>query len=135
MLTRRGFAGCALCALTGFVASSAQAEPPPAASGIRRKILHRMEGPTPDFEIVIAQAEIDPGFAVPRHFHPSVESAYIAEGAGIFQLDGGAPQKIEAGDTVQVPARKIHRLTAGDKPIRIVSTYVLEKGQPLSIPA
>jgi quercetin dioxygenase-like cupin family protein len=135
MLTRRGFAGCALCALTGFVATAAEAEAPPAPTGIKRTILRRIEGPTPEYETIIAQAEVDPGFAVPRHFHPGIESAYIAEGSGVFLLDGAEPQMIKAGDAVQVPTRRIHAVKNGDRPMKIVSTYILEKGQPLAIPA
>jgi hypothetical protein len=44
MLTRRGFAGfasCAFCAVTGFIATevSAQGTPPAGAPGVTRKIL------------------------------------------------------------------------------------------------
>ena len=52
MLTRRGFAGfasCALCAVTGFVATEASGEGAPATAtpGVTRKILSEMDGPAP----------------------------------------------------------------------------------------
>jgi quercetin dioxygenase-like cupin family protein len=133
MFTRRGFASCALCALTGFVATAVEADISP-PGGIRREILKRTEGPTPDYETIIASAEIAPGFSVPRHIHPGIESAYIVEGGGVFLLDGDPPLEIKAGDAVLVPARKPHALKGGDKPTKILSTYILEKGQPLAIP-
>jgi quercetin dioxygenase-like cupin family protein len=134
MLTRRGFASCALCALTGFAATAVQAEGP-APAGIKREILQRMDGPTPDYETIIAAAEIVPGFTVPRHIHPGIESAYIAEGGGVISVDGEVTREIRAGDVAMVPPRRPHTLKNGDKPTRIISTYILEKGQPLSIPA
>ena len=51
MLTRRGFAGvasCALCAITGFAAteaSAAEGAPPAVIPGPTRKILSQMDGP------------------------------------------------------------------------------------------
>jgi quercetin dioxygenase-like cupin family protein len=133
MLTRRGFASCALCALTGFVATAVVAEMPP--TGIKRRILQRIGGPTPDFETVIALAEIDPGFHVPRHIHPGIESAYIVEGAAVLSVDGLIDRAVQAGDALQIKARTPHELQNSDTPMRIVSTYILEKGQPISLPA
>ncbi len=52
MLTRRDFAGiasCALCAVTGFIATdaSAQGTAPATTPGVTRKILSQTDGPTP----------------------------------------------------------------------------------------
>jgi quercetin dioxygenase-like cupin family protein len=135
MLTRRGFAACALCAVAGFKATAAWAEAPVAPTGIKRLVLKRIEGPTPEFETILAMAEIEPGFDVPRHIHPGIESAYIVEGGGVFLMDGEAPREVKAGDGIQVPARRPHSLKGGDKATKIVSTYILEKGQPIAIPA
>jgi hypothetical protein len=61
MLTRRrfaGFASCAICGLTQFVASevSAQGAPPAATAGVTRKILSQTDGPTPGYVTVLAEA-------------------------------------------------------------------------------
>jgi len=50
MLTRRGFAGfasCAICGIAEFVAAeaSAQGAPPAATAGVTRKILSQTDGP------------------------------------------------------------------------------------------
>lgn len=134
MLTRRIFASCALCAVGGFMATGVEAESP-ASTGLKREILKRIDGPTPEYETIIATAEIAPGWDVPRHIHPGIESAYIVEGGGVLSVDGEAPRAVRAGDAVQIPARKPHSLKGGDKPTKIVSTYILEKGQPIAIPA
>jgi quercetin dioxygenase-like cupin family protein len=85
MLTRRGFAGfasCALCAVTGFIATeaSAQGAPPAGTPGVTRKILSKTDGPAAGYETVLVEAEIEAGVAVGRHTHPGVESAYVLEG-------------------------------------------------------
>ena len=136
MLTRRGLAQCVLCAIAsqaaGFSASPAHAETP--SPGARRTILRRSEGPTPDFETVLAEALVDANALVPRHIHPGVESGYIVEGSGVLQLDGAAPLPVKAGDGVVIAARRPHLLRNGDRPMKIISTYILEKGQPIAIP-
>ena len=69
MLTRRGFTGfasCALCAITGFVATEASAQGAPAASsgGVTRKILSQTDGPAPGYVTVLVEAEIEAGFKI-----------------------------------------------------------------------
>ena len=67
MLTRRGFAGfasCALCAVTGFMATDAAAQgstPPAATPGVTRKILSQTDGPTPGYVTIIVEAQIEAG--------------------------------------------------------------------------
>lgn len=134
MLTRRGFASCAFCAPTAFFATSVEAEGTEPA-GIKREILKRMDGPTEAYETIMASADIQARFQVPRHIHPSIESAYIVEGSAVLSMDGAEDREIKAGDVVQVPARLPHSLKNGDEPMRIISIYVLEKGQPITIPA
>ena len=77
MLTRRGFASCALCAITGFIATeaSAQGTPPAASGGVTRKILSQTDGPAAGYETVLVEATIEAGSAVGRHTHPGIESA------------------------------------------------------------
>ncbi len=138
MLTRRSIAQCLLCALAsqpaGFFATPVRAESPAAPTGVRRTILRRGEGPTPDFETVLAEALVDPNALVPRHIHPGVESGYIVEGSAVLELDGAEPMSVKAGDGVVIAARRPHLLRNGDRPMKIISTYILEKGQPIAIP-
>jgi quercetin dioxygenase-like cupin family protein len=83
MLTRRGFAGCAICALTGVIATdaSAQAAAPVATTGYTRKILSQMDGPTPGYVTILVEAELQAGGTIARHTHPGIESTYILEGS------------------------------------------------------
>ena len=141
MLTRRGFAGfasCALCAVTGFVATEASAQGAPAATtpGVTRKILSQTDGPMPGYVTLLVEAEIEAGVAVGRHTHPGVESAYVLEGGFELPIQGQETRMIKQGDGFQIPPETPH---AGGKPgtakSRILITYVVEKGKPLATPA
>ena len=141
MLSRRGFAGfasCALCGLAEFVATdaSAQTTPPPAPVGFARKILSQIDGPMPDYVTLVAEVTIDPGILVGRHTHPGIESGYVVSGGLELPIEGQETRKLKAGDGFQVPVATPHAgAKNGDTKTVIVSTYVIEKGKPLATPA
>ncbi len=141
MLSRRGFAGlasCALCGLAEFVATDASAEdkPPPAPAGFTRKILSQMEGPMPGYVTLVAEVTIDPGILVARHTHPGIESGYVVSGGLTLPIEGQETRTLKAGDGFQVPVATPHAgAKNGDTKTVIVSTYVVEKGKPLATPA
>ena len=141
MLTRRGFAGfasCALCGIGEFIAAeaSAQGAPPAASGGVTRKILSQTDGPAPGYVTLLVEATIDAGVKVARHTHPGIESSYVLEGGLELPIEGQPTRTIKAGDGFQIPAETPH---AGGKPSdvksRILITYVVEKGKPLASPA
>jgi quercetin dioxygenase-like cupin family protein len=141
MLTRRGFAGfasCAICGITEFIATeaSAQGAPPAASAGVTRKILSQTDGPVPGYATLLVEATIEPGANVARHTHPGIESAYVMEGGFELPIQGQPTRTLKPGDAFQIPAETPH---AGGKPgdakTRILITYVVEKGKPLASPA
>jgi quercetin dioxygenase-like cupin family protein len=141
MLTRRGFAGiasCAICGLTGFIATDASAQGAPAATtpGVTRKILSQMDGPTPGYVTINAEAEIEAGVLIARHTHPGIESGYVLEGGLDLLVQDQPTRTLKAGDGFQVPPETPHAGGKnGDKKTRIAITYVVEKGKPLASPA
>src|ERR1700720_911889 len=141
MLTRRGFAGfasCAICGITEFIAAeaSAQGTPPAASGGVTRKILSQTDGPAAGYETLLVEATIEAGAKVGRHTHPGIESAYVLEGGFELPIQGQATRMIKPGDAFQIPPNTPH---AGGKPGEaktvILITYVVEKGKPLASPA
>jgi quercetin dioxygenase-like cupin family protein len=76
--------------------------------------------------------EIDAGVAVPRHTHPGVESAYCLDGSAELSIKGQPDRTIKAGDSFQVPTETVHSAKVGDKPVKIVVTYTVEKDKPLA---
>ena len=137
MLTRRGFASCALCAITGFIATEASAQgAPPAAGGVTRKVLSQTDGPASGYETLLVEATIEAGVAVGRHTHPGVESAYVLEGGFELPIQGQATRTLKTGDAFQIPPDTPHAGgKAGTAKSRILITYVVQKGKPLASPA
>ena len=133
MLTRRGFASCALCAVTGFLATGAEAQNAPA--GLKRTIITRTDGPMDGYETVNVRVDLDAGALVPRHTHPGIESSYVVDGALELSVDGQGTRTFKVGDGFQVPTRAPHSGKAGDRPTTLAITYVVEKGKPLASPA
>jgi quercetin dioxygenase-like cupin family protein len=135
MLTRRGFASCAFCALSGFAADAAEAQTGNTTPGLKRAILSRTDGPMAGYETVIAAVELAPGAAVARHTHPGIESGYVVEGETTLSIDGQPARTMTVGQAFQVPTGVPHSATNGDKPTKLVATYIVEKGKPLASPA
>ena len=141
MLTRRdfaGFASCAICAVTGFIATevSAQGTPPAGTPGVTRKILSQMDGPMPGYVTILVEATVDAGVVVGRHTHPGIETSYVLEGSIELPIQGQPTKSYGAGETYQIAAGTPHAGgKASDKKVKIASTYVVEKGKPLASPA
>ena len=140
MLTRRrfaGFASCAICAATGFIATdaSAQGAPPAAAGGMTRTTLSKMDGPMPGYVTINMLVEIEPNAFIIRHTHPGIESSYVLEGGLDLPIQGQPTRSLKAGDGFQVPPETPHAgVKNGDKKTRLAITYVVEKGKPLVTP-
>lgn len=83
-------------------------------------------------EIVMQLVEIPPGATSRRHFHNGEEAYDVLEG-GLAQVPGQAAKERPAGE------RGINRrgvphagyTVVGDKTVKILSVYVVDKGKPL----
>ncbi len=120
----------AAAAVLFAVAGSAQ------APGIKRTMLQRLDIVGDNREAIQAIAEIAPGVAAGRHTHFGPEFGYVLEGSSELSVDGEAMRVLKAGDSYLIPAGKIHDAKAvGDKPAKVLATYLVEKGKPLATPA
>lgn len=140
MLTRRGFAGvagCAICSLTGFAATEAfaQGSPPTTANGVTRQILSRTDGPAAGYETIIMDVKIDKGVVVARHTHPGIESTYVMEGSIEVPVQGQETKTHKAGQAFQIPPETPHAGgKASNENVHLMINYIVEKGKPLAKP-
>lgn len=134
MLTRRGFAACAICAISGFIAEAADNPPASATTGVKRTILSQVDGPAEGYVTIIAIAEIEAGVQVARHTHPGVESTYVMEGGVEISIDGRPVQAVKFGETFQVPTGMPHSAKSGDVKAKLLINYIIEKGKPIATP-
>ena len=131
LLSRRRFAGCALCAALGLIAGEAGAQ----TTGLKRTILRRTDLTGTNYVNVLVRAEIAPGAIVARHTHPGIESSYLLSGRTTLQVAGQADQQMAEGDSFQIPPGVPHAARNGDATAIIIANYIVEKDKPLASPA
>ncbi len=103
--------------------------------GIKRTALQKIEFPE-GYNTVTGIAEIGPGGTAGRHTHPGIETGYILEGEADLLIDGKPPQHLKAGDSYQIPAGAVHDAkVSGDKALKVLGIYVVDKTKPLASPA
>jgi quercetin dioxygenase-like cupin family protein len=120
---------------SALVLSSTTAQAQAPAPAIKRTILQRTDVGGGQ-EAVLGLAEIAPGGATGRHSHPGVETGYVLEGSATLVIDGEPPVAMQAGTSYLIAAGKVHDArNTGNVPVKVLATYVVEKGKPLATPA
>ena len=113
----------------------AQAPAPAAPPGIKRTLLQRSDIGN-HMEVILGLAEIAPGSSTGRHSHFGTETGMVIEGSSSIEIEGDPPLLLKAGDSYLIPAGKVHNAKClGDAPVKVLATYVVEKGKPLATPA
>jgi quercetin dioxygenase-like cupin family protein len=126
---RWSLAGAALVLALASLAALAQ------APGIKRTLLQRVDLQGNEAkECVLGAAEIPAGGAAGRHLHHGIEVGYVVEGESEVLVDGEAPKRVKAGESYSIPAMRPHDARAVGGPVKVVATYVVEKGKPLAEP-
>lgn len=105
------------------------------APAIKRTILQRADVADTGREVVLGMAEIAAGGSTGRHTHFGVETGYVLEGTSMIEIEGEAPKMLKAGDSYMIPAGKVHDAKAHGGTVKVLATYVVEKGKPLATPA
>jgi len=119
--------GLALAALVLTGGASAQ--------GIKRTPLQTVDFPE-GYKTVTGIAEIPAGGASGRHSHPGIETGYVLDGELELAFDGKPSLRVKAGESYQIPAGEIHDAkAAGDKPLKVLAVYIVDKTKPLASPA
>lgn len=105
------------------------------AQEAKRTELKRQDLTGTNMEIIVQLVESPPGTVLPRHFHNGEEIAYTLEG-GMVQTPGRPPQERPAG-TIVINKRETPHAgysVVGDKTIKSLNIYVVDKGKPLAVP-
>jgi quercetin dioxygenase-like cupin family protein len=100
---------------------------------LMRREVQRAPLSIPGREVVQVETEIPPGVASGWHVHPGEEVGYIAAGEVEMMVAGGPTMMLRAGDGFLIPPRTPHNARdTGPETGRMLSTYIVETGQPLS---
>jgi quercetin dioxygenase-like cupin family protein len=103
-------------------------------TGIKRTPLQKAEFPD-GYNTITAIAEVPAGGAAGRHTHPGIETGYVLEGELNLLIDGQPEKTLKAGDSYQIPAGVVHDAKAGDKAMKVLGVYIVDKTKPLASPA
>jgi quercetin dioxygenase-like cupin family protein len=110
-----------------------QPQPQPVRTIFER---HDQSG-VPGKEIVIGTAMLPPGSVIAYHTHPGDESGYVLKGSLILRTKGQPDRALKEGDSFFNARGAVHSLAAapGGEGGTAVSTWIVDKGQPLATPA
>ena len=123
--------------LVGLVLSGASIQSPYAQQGANRPTILQ-KGETEDIpgrEVVSAILELPPNGTAGRHTHPGTEIGYVLEGSAMLIIEGQAAREVKAGDSWIIGAGIPHEGRAGPAGVKVLGTFVVEKGKPLATPA
>ena len=103
------------------------------AGKLKRTQLQHSASSIPGREIVQVLTEIPAGVASGWHIHPGEEVGFIVAGTVEMMIRGQETLTLHAGDGFLIPPRTPHNaLDVGPEPGRMLSTYIVDVGQPLA---
>ena len=103
------------------------------AGKLKRTELQHVASSIPGREIVQTLTEIPAGVESGWHQHPGEEVGYIVAGTVEMQTEGRDTITLHAGDGFLIPPRTPHNaLDLGPETGRMLSTYIVEVGQPIA---
>jgi quercetin dioxygenase-like cupin family protein len=103
------------------------------ASKLARREVQRSPSSIPGREIVQVETLIPPGVESGWHVHPGEEVGYIIAGQVEIMVQGRATVVLHAGDGFLIPPRTPHNARdLGPGTGRMLSTYIVETGQPIA---
>lgn len=106
------------------------------APAFKRTILQQADLSVPGREAVMAMVEFPAGSETGRHTHPGEEISYVEAGPFVLEVDGQPTKTLKSGEVFMVPAGTIHNgHPAPGSTAKVIATYVIEKGKPVSTPA
>jgi quercetin dioxygenase-like cupin family protein len=88
-------------------------------------------------ESLLGTAFLPPGMAIDFHTHPADEFGYVLKGTLLLKKKGEPDRILKTGDSFFNARGVIHSLAAapGGESGMALSTWIIDKGQPLSTPA
>ena len=137
--SRRDFlAGSAALGAAGLIpaplqAASSERSRDDLAGKLTRRVIQRAPLSVAGREIVQVETEIPAGVESGWHVHPGEEVGYIIAGEVEMMVQGRANVVLHAGDGFLIPPEIPHNARdLGPETGRMLSTYIVEPGQPLA---
>jgi quercetin dioxygenase-like cupin family protein len=106
------------------------------AQDVKRTELQRHDLTGTNMEVIVSIVEAPPGAMVQRHVHNGEEAFYVLEGS-MIQVPGTDERPFATG-TSGINVRDVPHAgfkVVGDKPLKILTVHIVDKGKPLYVPA
>ena len=100
-----------------------------------RKEMKRVDLTGTNMEVILSTAEYKPGEGLFRHIHHGEEAFYVLEGATVETPDGKQIQIATGAGSINI--RDVAHAgfkVVGDKPLKLVTVHIVDKGAPLYDP-
>jgi quercetin dioxygenase-like cupin family protein len=126
-----------LLAIAALSLNAAADEPKAAPQPVRTILERHDQSGVADKEIVIGTATLPPGSGIGYHTHPGDEAGYVLKGNLILKTKGQPDRALKPGDSFFNPRGAVHSLVTapGSDGGMAVSSWIVDKGQPLATPA
>ncbi len=103
---------------------------------VERNLLLQQDLTISGYEGVLVEATIPVGGREGRHSHPGPLLAYVLEGTFTVEYQGKPTVTYQAGESFFVEAGNIHEgINNGNTPVRVIATFIVEEGRPLTTQA
>ena len=103
------------------------------AGKLKRTEIQHAPSSIPGREIVQTLTEIPAGVESGWHQHPGEEVGYIVAGTVEMRIEGRDTLTLHAGEGFLIPPRTRHNaLDLGPETGRMLSTYIVEAGEPIA---
>ena len=103
------------------------------AGRLKRTEVQHQPSSIPGREIVQVLTEIPAGVESGWHTHPGEEVGYILAGTVKMMIEDEPTLLLHAGDGFLIPPRTPHNaLDVGPETGRMLSTYIVQEGEPLA---
>lgn len=131
-MNMRLWAALAAC-LLGFAGASQMASAG-AQPKLETLLSAQLEGAV-GTEVIVSRVTLGANTALPKHWHPGEEFAYILEGSVVLWQKGKDDVIGHAGEVIKVPLKQIHTAMTRDEGATILVFRVHEQGQPERVAA
>lgn len=81
-------------------------------------------------EVIVSRVVMPPNTALPKHWHPGEEFAYVLEGSTILRRDGKPDLTVLKGELIKISLQEVHSAVTTDQGAEILVFRVHEHGKP-----
>lgn len=124
-----------LLAIAFLALGAAAAEPPAGAQPVRTILERHDQSGVPGKEVVMGRATLPPNSVIGYHTHPGDEAGFVLQGSMTLKTQGQPDRILKAGDSFFNARGAVHSVVAGADGATAVSSWIIDKGQPLATPA